>query len=271
MKNVNLQYLLTFKINQDHLETFFSALRSRGGFNDNPSAMQFEASYKRLLVRHGIFASEKGNCLINDIQILYVTSTKKAITNDLSCDEEEKTSVDVFDYHDYLSTLWSLSQFIEDVVAHISEFVVRKLLKNKSMCNVCTTFLLSKNVVSKLTELKNRGNLIFPSDDVIYISRSAERVIRENSHLIFKKANIKQFLMTKVFRSVHEKVFIHTSMTDHIMEQNVFDNHKVVLIKKIINVYIQLRLFYEGKLATNAEREEYVRHKFHKIVHFKHQ
>lgn len=129
--------------------------------------MQFEASYKRLLVRHEIFASGKGNCLINDIQILYVTSTKKAITNDLPCDEEEETSVDVFN-HDYLSTSWSLSHFIEDVVAHISGFVIRKLLKNKSMCNVYTTFLLSKNVVSKLTELKSKENLNFLSDAVIY-------------------------------------------------------------------------------------------------------
>jgi len=81
LKNVGLQYLLTFKINQDHLETFFSALQSRGGFNDNPSARQFEAGYKKLLIRHEISAAEKENCLINDIQILYVTSTKNnAIT-----------------------------------------------------------------------------------------------------------------------------------------------------------------------------------------------
>lgn len=135
LKIVGLQYLLAYKLNQDHLKTFFSALRSRGGFNDNPSAMQFEASYKRL-VRHEISASEKGNCLINDIQILYVTSTKSVITNDLPYDEgKEENAVDLFD-HDYFSTLWSLSHFVEDVVTHISGFVVRKLLKNKSMCNV---------------------------------------------------------------------------------------------------------------------------------------
>jgi len=136
-----------------------------------------------------------------------------------------------------------LSPFVEDVVAHISGFVIKKLLKNKSMCNVCTTFLLSENFVSKLTQLKNRGNLISPSDDVIYISRSAERIIREHNHLS-KKANIKQLLIARVFRYVHEKVFIHKSMTDHIMEQNIFDNHKVVLIKKIISIYVQLRLFF---------------------------
>ncbi|KYN22412.1 THAP domain-containing protein 9, partial [Trachymyrmex cornetzi] len=77
LKEKGLTYLLTYKLNQDHLETFFGALRSRGGFNDNPSSKQFETSYKRLLVRHEIEASDKGNCLINDVQILYVSSEKK--------------------------------------------------------------------------------------------------------------------------------------------------------------------------------------------------
>jgi len=184
---------------------------------------------------------------------LYVTSAKNTVTNDLSCDEEDQISVDSFD-HDYLSTLWSLSPFLEDVVAHISGFVVRKLLKNKSICNVCTTFLHSENVVSKLTELKNRGNLIFPSDDVILTSQSAERIIRENSHLIFKKPNIKQFLMIQIFRSVNEKVFVQKSMTDHIMEQNIFDNHKIILINPCVHTRVPVyppRPFFGCKSIRN--------------------
>lgn len=33
----NLKYLLTYKLSQDHLEMFFSNIRSRGGFTDNPT------------------------------------------------------------------------------------------------------------------------------------------------------------------------------------------------------------------------------------------
>lgn len=67
LKEKGLKYMLTYKLSQDHLETFFSALRSRGGFNNNPSAKQFEYSYKRLLIHHQITAAESGNCLINDV------------------------------------------------------------------------------------------------------------------------------------------------------------------------------------------------------------
>lgn len=44
--NGKFKYLLTYKLSQDHLEVFFSALRSRGGFNNNPSAYQFRNAYR---------------------------------------------------------------------------------------------------------------------------------------------------------------------------------------------------------------------------------
>lgn len=41
-----MSYLLSYKLSQDHLEIFFSAMRSRGDFNNNPNAVQFRAAYK---------------------------------------------------------------------------------------------------------------------------------------------------------------------------------------------------------------------------------
>lgn len=50
VKKNGMSYLLSYKLSQDHLEVFFSALRSLGGFNNNPNAIQFKSAYKRLLV-----------------------------------------------------------------------------------------------------------------------------------------------------------------------------------------------------------------------------
>jgi len=36
------QYFLTYKLSQDHLELFFCKVRSRGGFNNNPSVLSLE-------------------------------------------------------------------------------------------------------------------------------------------------------------------------------------------------------------------------------------
>ncbi|KAF0759377.1 THAP-type domain-containing protein [Aphis craccivora] len=51
-----------YKLSQDHLEVFFSAMRSRGGYNNNSNAIQFRTAYIRLLVRHEIKESEFGSC-----------------------------------------------------------------------------------------------------------------------------------------------------------------------------------------------------------------
>ena len=44
-----LKYILTYKFSQDHLELFFSVVRSRGGSNNNPSAVQLRATSEKLL------------------------------------------------------------------------------------------------------------------------------------------------------------------------------------------------------------------------------
>ena len=59
--NSPLNYILTYKCSQDHLELLFCAIRGSGGFNNNPTIVQFIAIYKRLLLRSHIGGS-KGNC-----------------------------------------------------------------------------------------------------------------------------------------------------------------------------------------------------------------
>ena len=60
-----LKYLLLYKFSQDHLELFFGAIRSAGGFNNNPTTGQFTAAYKRLLLRSSI-KGRNGNCINQD-------------------------------------------------------------------------------------------------------------------------------------------------------------------------------------------------------------
>ena len=70
--NAPLKYLLMCKFSQDHLELFFGAARSALGFNSNPTAQQFTASYKRLLLRNSI-KGDQDNCVKQDpTDILHV-------------------------------------------------------------------------------------------------------------------------------------------------------------------------------------------------------
>jgi len=44
-----LEYLLTFRISQDHLEGFFRKVGSMGAGNNNPNAIQVKAALRRVL------------------------------------------------------------------------------------------------------------------------------------------------------------------------------------------------------------------------------
>ena len=73
---MSLRYILTYKLSQDHLELFFSAIRSRGGSNNNPNSMQFKNAYKKLLVNNKV-KSIKGNCFpLDSTYILNTYNTK---------------------------------------------------------------------------------------------------------------------------------------------------------------------------------------------------
>ena len=70
-----LEYLLTYRMSQDHIELFFSKIRSMGGFNNNPSARQFLAAYKRVLTHCEIQEVTRGNCVpLESVPILTASS-----------------------------------------------------------------------------------------------------------------------------------------------------------------------------------------------------
>jgi len=87
-------------MSQDHLEKFFSAIRAKGGFTNNPTATQFEAAYKRLIVHSEVMVVSGGaNCIAqDDTDILSVSSGRKKIEEnylDMLCVEEDDELLNV--------------------------------------------------------------------------------------------------------------------------------------------------------------------------------
>lgn len=49
IKTKDLDFLLIYKISQDHLEIFFLSIRLKGGFNNNPTASQSKCKEENYL------------------------------------------------------------------------------------------------------------------------------------------------------------------------------------------------------------------------------
>jgi len=133
-----IEYLLTYKLLQDHLESFFSAIRSRGGFNSNPSSVLFKSAYKKLLVHHQVSESAYANCTILDTtSILPISLPKhKNVINTINNNEQIDLNANVLNDHDYISAIPVLSTFVEDVTNYIAGFVVKQIKKRIS-CTIC--------------------------------------------------------------------------------------------------------------------------------------
>lgn len=211
---------MSFKLSQDHIETFFSSVRQRGGFNNNPSCKEFKSAYKKLLVHNEISGSQYGNC--NCVAIL--GSTKMSVVNvGLDCiinnDIEEDLNT-VEQDHDYIQSLNRLTPFLEEVTSYIAGFVVKKI-KNKITCDICHPFLIdSSNHNFKLINQKDRNNaLIKPSHDVVEICNEAERTFRSFNVFLL---NIKH----KMFNKIYQKRNIFKELNDHCIGQQLFNSHR---------------------------------------------
>jgi len=56
---------------------------------------------------------------------------------------------------------------------------------------------------------------------------------------------MKNTLINKIFRKIGTS-FDNKHMNEHVLSQNVLDNHRTQLCKWIIELYLNTRLFYEA-------------------------
>lgn len=81
-------------MSQDHVETFFSLIRRMNGFNNNPTTVQFQSAYEKLLSNNiNVTVPASANCtpqddtflITDDSQVLdkeYVTCNENNVNND---------------------------------------------------------------------------------------------------------------------------------------------------------------------------------------------
>ena len=58
------EYILTYRFSQDAIEMFFSKIRSRFGWNNNPTALQFKYALRSLLLKNKIESPSIANCVL---------------------------------------------------------------------------------------------------------------------------------------------------------------------------------------------------------------
>ena len=275
--NNNLKYLLAYKLSQDHLEVFFSAIRSMGGHNNNPTPRLFQAAYKKLLIHTSVSGSLQANCIEQVSNIILAVSTSKGnkmktVDNLLAENFENTTFHESNDDHSYSLTSGSYSKnmslYIQDIVEYIAGFVVRRIKKTVS-CEICLRAIQSDNSYGNFINIKNyntiKQGLTIPSLDVIHICKIAEAEIRimEKADQLFQK-NLLPKLIIQIMNNVRPSVF--SEYHEHMYDNNVESNHIIHLIKIISFHYCNVRLYYKGNNLSTAHNR--IRNKLTKAIIF---
>lgn len=113
-----------------------------------------------------------------------------------------------------------------------------------------------------MSELKNRGGLHFSSDDVNYICLTAEKVFRQNKHLMFSST-----FLHIIFRETLKKIpSTILDKEEHSVEQDLLCDHRYKLILFILNKYFDIRMHHEG--SSLEETIDRIRMRNNKITIF---
>lgn len=124
------------------------------GFNDNPTAQQFEAAYRKLLIHNDVISSIRSNCVDRGIKTLTVSSRKKGKQMRCQTDGSSADSLDTFfsgdDIADNLYAPFYLDDHIHSL-AYIASMLESKIIKAKKnhllKCNECLDVFFENELI----------------------------------------------------------------------------------------------------------------------------
>jgi DNA transposase THAP9 len=268
--DLRLRYLLTYRMSQDHIETFFSVVRRRGGFNNNPTALQFMHTYRAMLSRLGVESSKNANVAVFDDEHIEAELFNAHSDVNLEC-ENDGPVVLSNGYELTAISACKLSQFVKDVCEYIAGFVVKRLI-NQLKCDVCRQLLvaLPDDKTGPFLELRDKGGLLKPSADVVSVVHTTEKLFRmmtacdKPGHQV---SHIGRKLETEVMSAIDlSRIFVSVHRADTL---NGIDDHITSLVRSIVRFYLDLRKFHLLKNWNIAVAGANVRQCMTKTVLFK--
>lgn len=295
LKSYNIYLHIKLARTTSNIELFFSAIRAKGGFNNNPTCRQFEGAYKRLLIHHEISGSTSANCLALDpISILSISSATKIPatqimpvnsrvldTDDLLriiSEAEPYTQEDIF-YNKDTTVITeqvgfgfeNIREYNYDIVGHIAGLVL-KWLKNVVYCETCLSALETNDFVSRLSQMKNYEDSLIglqkPSQDLVDICKITEVQIKhlEKCGKLKNDNKLMLTLQTSVMKNMGASCF--DSLCDHVFEEILEGNHVFTLIKLIVQKYAKVRLHYISETINDKIIKTRIRSIFKNAVIF---
>lgn len=267
--------LITHRFSQDHIETLFGCIRSMNGYNDNPTAQQFEAAYRKLLIHNEIVCPKKSNCIETGTKILTTSSHRPTKNSDvLNIQMQEIDDPFLFDGH-FEKSFHTAHQFTEDAHSHSIAFSASvledKIIKAKKpkllvKCQECIdTFVENELMNDSFIRFKTKTiNIMQPCKSTFAICKFVDTFLKyfqdnTNNNTISYNMTLLQIL---------QKIPFETLYTSSNFESHASKNQKYEFIKRIIEIYLNMKSVNAAKTLTLKVHGEPIRHDLKKKIHF---
>lgn len=224
--DLNITYMLTYKINQDPLENFFSQIRGRGGFTRNPSLSEFNNIIGRLLSMKLLsYASNLKNCESDDdeyvqhaVQIDVESSTTLSINND-----SEPTTSEAEPHERAVETVDESSiTLLEASKRYFSGYVAFKQLKRTPCPDCSNVMIMSENNDAYPCSLKNDSELLIFHKNY-FVSSDFGGLIPPSDHY-FNLCSLHIDIFAKFFKNHAENNKIKATIVNMCIDESNSNN-----------------------------------------------
>ena len=284
------QYLLAYKFSQDHLELFFGAIRAAGRTNNNPSAQQFIAAYKRLLLKSSIKGGSGNVSPRDETEILHIMNNETYYIDGSRMTLSEAAIIrkynlsaiplpdedDEFTYTHPIYQVTSLSECKTEIVRYIAGYAA-KMANRMIICIECCQSLGSKENISeaRLIKFLDRGGLFKPTPSVMKVCEETEksivRMLIETNGNLPQVNGITDVIATAVLSCLRVSD-VFSELDDHCHDLPLGEEyHTFELIETIAKCYCKVRFHHLAKVETEKIAKVNVRSKLHKTILFLHQ
>lgn len=251
--------LVTHRFSQDLLESLFGCIRSMGGFNDNPTAQQFEAAYRKLLIHNDVVCSKKSNCIEKGTKILTVSSQRKpnfktnhpVIMNEMIFEDE---FVDAALYTDdsHSHSLAYMASVLETKIITAKRQIIK--------CEKCMDVFIENELMqdSFIRFKEKRTNITQPCKSTFDIIKFVD------SYLTFCKDKSYSFDATVL--QILGNIPFETLFSSSDFEKHPEKGHKYEFVKRIVQSYMSMKSIHVAKCFTLKSHDEPIRHKYKKLI-----
>lgn len=257
-----LNYLPTFYLSQDLLESFFGRIRSLNGNNDNPTASQFTSAFRKIMVHNEIRSSKLANCLDN-LKMLTISSRRPKNTNEDDIVRGlQALNLETNQRESNINVQLNTSDFLYDgcqdlTISRIAGAIEKKINDTRYDCENCSSVVKENEKVAEFNFVED--DVMRPCISTMYICETAYSCLQQYKNQLRLDYN-------GLVEKIKDLIDINNVFSKSTFECD--PSHKAYFVHFIIEEFIRIQATDMARNMTLAEQKVLCRQQLRKKVHF---